>query len=99
MTFGLELARQVHGRWPNVLLVITSGQKQPTKAGIADDGQFISKPYRAQELWAKSAGFSRKNTRKITSQLAAQSFFCDASTIYAQLSHSIADSLHSRNAG
>jgi hypothetical protein len=44
MTFGLELARQVHGRWPNVLLVITSGQKQPTKAGIADDQQAVPRP-------------------------------------------------------
>jgi two-component system, response regulator PdtaR len=47
---GLELARQVHTRWPNVLLVITSGQIQPTKAEIADHGRFIRKPYRAKEL-------------------------------------------------
>jgi CheY-like chemotaxis protein len=47
---GLELARQVHKRWPNVLLVITSGQIQPTKAEIADHGRFIRKPYRAKEL-------------------------------------------------
>jgi two-component system, response regulator PdtaR len=57
---GLELARQVHGRWPTVLLVITSGQKQPTKAEIADDGQFISKPYRAQELLGKIGGVLKK---------------------------------------
>jgi CheY-like chemotaxis protein len=56
---GLELARQVHGRWPKVLLVITSGQKQPTKAEIADDGQFISKPYDAQELLGKIDGVLR----------------------------------------
>jgi two-component system, response regulator PdtaR len=47
---GLELARQVHKRWPKVLLVITSGQVQPTKAEIADHGRFIRKPYRAKEL-------------------------------------------------
>jgi two-component system, response regulator PdtaR len=47
---GLELARQVHTRWPDVLLVITSGQVQPTKAEIADHGRFIRKPYRAKEL-------------------------------------------------
>jgi two-component system, response regulator PdtaR len=47
---GLELARQVHKRWPNVLLVITLGQVQPTKAEIADHGRFIRKPYRAKEL-------------------------------------------------
>ena len=47
---GLELARQVHKRWPKVLLVITSGQIKPTEAEIADHGSFISKPYRAKEL-------------------------------------------------
>jgi two-component system, response regulator PdtaR len=47
---GLELARQVHERWPKVLLVITSGQVQPTRAEIADDGRFIRKPYRAKDL-------------------------------------------------
>ena len=47
---GLELARQVHRRWPSVLLVITSAQVQPTRAEIADDGRFIRKPYRAKDL-------------------------------------------------
>ena len=47
---GLELARQVHERWPSVLLVITSGQVQPTRGEIADDGRFIRKPYRAKDL-------------------------------------------------
>jgi two-component system, response regulator PdtaR len=50
---GLELAREVHNRWPNVLLVITSGQIQPTRAEIADDGRFIQKPYRAKDLLAQ----------------------------------------------
>ena len=47
---GLELARQVHNRWPKVLLVLTSGQVQPTRAEIADHGRFIRKPYRAKDL-------------------------------------------------
>jgi two-component system, response regulator PdtaR len=47
---GLELARQVHKRWPKVLLVITSGQGQPTRAEIADNGRFMRKPYRAKDL-------------------------------------------------
>jgi hypothetical protein len=46
----LELARQVHKRWPKVLLVITSGQVKAAKAEIADDGRFIGKPYQAKEL-------------------------------------------------
>ena len=47
---GMDLARQVHVRWPHVLLVITSGQTAPTRAEIPDDGRFIAKPYRASEL-------------------------------------------------
>jgi CheY-like chemotaxis protein len=47
---GLELAREVHARWPGVRLVITSGQVQPARAEIADHGRFIRKPYRAKDL-------------------------------------------------
>jgi CheY-like chemotaxis protein len=47
---GIELARQVHERWPHILLVMTSGQKQPSRAEIPDEGRFIAKPYRAGEL-------------------------------------------------
>jgi CheY-like chemotaxis protein len=47
---GMELARLVHERWPHILLVITSGRQQPSKAEIPDDGRFIAKPYRAREL-------------------------------------------------
>jgi two-component system, response regulator PdtaR len=47
---GMDLARRVHARWPNVLLVITSGQVRPARAEIPDDGRFVAKPYRASEL-------------------------------------------------
>jgi two-component system, response regulator PdtaR len=47
---GMELTRQVHARWPSILLVITSGQIKPTQAEIPDHGHFIGKPYRANEL-------------------------------------------------
>ena len=50
---GLELAREVHNRWPKVLLLITSGQVQPARDAIADDGTFIRKPYRAEDLLAR----------------------------------------------
>jgi two-component system, response regulator PdtaR len=46
----MDLARQVHARWPKVLLVITSGQKTPSRAEIPDDGRFLAKPYAAEEL-------------------------------------------------
>jgi two-component system, response regulator PdtaR len=47
---GMELARQVHARWPRVLLIITSGQIKPTEAEIPDHGHFIGKPYREKDL-------------------------------------------------
>jgi two-component system, response regulator PdtaR len=47
---GMDLARQVHQRWPQVLLVITSGQKKAAEAEIPDHGRFVAKPYRAAEL-------------------------------------------------
>jgi two-component system, response regulator PdtaR len=47
---GIDLARWVHAHWPNVLLVITSGQMRPTRAEIPDHGRFVAKPYRASEL-------------------------------------------------
>ena len=42
---GIQLARRVHEQWPEVLLLITSGGRQPAKAEIADHGHFIAKPY------------------------------------------------------
>jgi CheY-like chemotaxis protein len=47
---GLELAREVHKRWPKVILFITSGQVQPSRAEIADGGSFIQKPYQCEDL-------------------------------------------------
>ena len=47
---GMDLARQVHARWPNVLLVITSGRMRPSRAEIPDDGRFVPKPYRPNDL-------------------------------------------------
>jgi two-component system, response regulator PdtaR len=57
---GMDLARQVHARWPNILLVITSGQIKPTEAEIPDHGHFIGKPYRAKELLGEVNDMLRK---------------------------------------
>jgi CheY-like chemotaxis protein len=61
---GLELARQVHHRWPKVHFVITSGQVQPTRAEIADDGRFIRKPYRAKDLLSQIDELIEKGEKK-----------------------------------
>jgi hypothetical protein len=49
-TDGLELARIVHERWPSMKLLLTSGDTWPSQNAIPDDGRFIAKPYRLQEL-------------------------------------------------
>ena len=63
---GMDLARQVHERWPNVLLVMTSGQRKPTRAEIPDDGRFIAKPYAGEELFAQVDDLMRKSVRPRT---------------------------------
>jgi two-component system, response regulator PdtaR len=58
---GLELAREVHRRWPKVLFVITSGGVLPAKSEIADDGHFLQKPYRFKELLSEIAGILKED--------------------------------------
>jgi CheY-like chemotaxis protein len=43
---GMELAEQVHARWPHVRLLISSGYARPGMNEIPDDGRFVPKPYR-----------------------------------------------------
>jgi CheY-like chemotaxis protein len=37
---GIQLAQKVHEQWPQVLLLLTSGGRQPAKGEIADHGHF-----------------------------------------------------------
>ena len=46
---GMDLAREVSSRWPHIGLLITSGRGRP-RTEIPDDGIFIDKPYRPQEV-------------------------------------------------
>ena len=57
---GMDLVREVHARWPSVLLVIASGRMKPPQAEIPDDGRFVSKPYGAQELFREVDDLMRK---------------------------------------
>lgn len=45
---GLELAGLVHELWPDIQLVLTSGQALP--APVPDDGRFVAKPYRLEDM-------------------------------------------------
>lgn len=47
---GLELARRVHRRRPDVQLIITSGRAQPPRTEMVDDGCFVAKPYRGETV-------------------------------------------------
>jgi two-component system, response regulator PdtaR len=58
---GIDLAREVHARWPSVLLVITSGQRKPNRAEIPDDGRFIGKPYGAADLFTEVDDLMRRS--------------------------------------
>ena len=42
---GMELAEQVHARWPHVRLLISSGYARPQPDEIPDDGRFVPNPY------------------------------------------------------
>ena len=58
---GMELAREVHARWPHILLVITSGRERPTLAEIPDHGRFLAKPYSGEELLGQVNDLMRKD--------------------------------------
>ena len=42
---GLDLARLVHNRWPDIGLLLTSGGVTVRPSEIPDDGNFLPKPY------------------------------------------------------
>jgi CheY-like chemotaxis protein len=49
---GLDLAKLVNDRWPQVKILVTSGHIRPERTELPEAGLFLSKPYRAEELLA-----------------------------------------------
>ncbi len=47
---GLDLAREVHMRWPAIKLVVTSGRAKPPDREWPDTGRFVPKPYSPDQL-------------------------------------------------
>lgn len=47
---GMKLAAKVHERWPNVLLIVTSGRLNIADEDVPDHGCFVAKPYPDQAL-------------------------------------------------
>lgn len=42
---GLALAARVHGRWPDISLIVTSGNGSPSTKDLPEGSLFFSKPY------------------------------------------------------
>lgn len=49
---GLKLAAAVHGRWPPVKIVVTSGRRLVEITDIPDGSMFYAKPYRHDAIIA-----------------------------------------------
>ena len=47
---GVELARKVHERWPDIGLVVTSGYTMFADSELPDSGRFVAKPARPEVL-------------------------------------------------
>lgn len=47
---GVELARMVHERRPDVVIIVTSGAVAVQRNDLPERGQFIPKPYRGERV-------------------------------------------------
>lgn len=49
---GLGLAKLVSDRWPDMKILVASGNVKPQPGDLPEHGLFLSKPYRADDLLA-----------------------------------------------
>lgn len=49
---GVQLARMVNERRPDVVIIVTSGAVKVQRADLPEGGQFIPKPYRGEHVAA-----------------------------------------------
>jgi two-component system, response regulator PdtaR len=47
---GFALTSRVAERWPHIRLVMTSGRCRPAKRDVPDHGEFVPKPYLADQV-------------------------------------------------
>jgi two-component system, response regulator PdtaR len=47
---GFALAELVHRRWPDIRLLLTSGNERPQVNDLPDEGRFVPKPYRFDHI-------------------------------------------------
>ena len=50
---GLDLAREVHDRWPHVMLLVTSARSSYANKDLPDHWRLIDKPYSAEVFLAE----------------------------------------------
>src|SRR5438034_9758651 len=50
---GLKLAHAVHTRWPDIKIILVSGQLRPASIDIPADSRFFGKPLEAKEMIAE----------------------------------------------
>jgi CheY-like chemotaxis protein len=50
---GLELATCIRERWPDIKILVTSGGVRVGETSLPPQGQFLRKPYSANDLTAK----------------------------------------------
>jgi CheY-like chemotaxis protein len=53
---GVALAAVIRQRWPNMAIVVTSGQVRPAEVEVPAGTDFLTKPYLIDELIAKLGG-------------------------------------------
>jgi DNA-binding NtrC family response regulator len=61
---GMDLARKIHEQWPKVLVLITSGDSRPAKADIPNQGHFLAKPYRSEDVISEIAALAREQATR-----------------------------------
>jgi two-component system, response regulator PdtaR len=47
---GVELARMVHDRRPDIVIIVTSGAVAVQRDDLPERGQFVPKPYRGERV-------------------------------------------------
>ena len=61
---GLKLAHAVRSRWPQIKIIVVSGQMQPSKADLPSDSLFFGKPYHPATMVSKLRSLVGPKARK-----------------------------------
>src|SRR3954467_1329193 len=62
---GLKLAHAVHSRWPDIGIILVSGQMKPSDAERPTDSRFFSKPLAVEQMIAELQSMVGKGALKI----------------------------------